>query len=117
MKVVSFICYLLAGVFLKNSGPHLVVALSGRQNITPFGANSSPFVNLLWCGMNVASGYLLVRFADRQENVNLADSKAWQIPFEAGYLVLSMFGVLYSWFTASHELRKEPETSAITLLS
>ena len=117
MKVVSFICYVLAGVFLKNSGPHLVVALSGRRNITPFGAHSSPFVNLLWCGLNVASGYLLVRFADRQENVNLAESKAWQIPFEAGYLALSMFGVLYSWFTASHELRKESETSAITLLS
>lgn len=117
MKVVSFLCYLLAGVFLKNSGPHLVVALSGRRNITPFGANSSPFVNLLWCGMNVASGYLLVRFADRRENVNLAESKAWQNPFEAGYLALSMFGVLYAWFTASHELSKGPETSAITLLS
>jgi hypothetical protein len=117
LKVVSFLCYVLAGVFLKNSGPHLVVALSGRRNITPFGAHSSPFVNLLWCSMNVASGYLLVRFADRRENVNVAESKAWQIPFEAGYLALSLFGVLYAWFTASHELRKEPETSAITLLS
>ena len=117
MKVVSFICYVLAGVFLKNSGPHLIVALSGRRNITPFGAHSSPLVNLLWCGMNGASGYLLVRFADRQENVNVADSKAWQIPFEAGYLALSLFGLLYAWFTASHELRKEPETSARALLS
>lgn len=117
MKVVSFLCYWLAGVLLKNSGPHLVVALIGRRNITPFGANSSPLVNLLWCGMNVAGGYLLVRFADRQEKVNLAASKAWQIPFEAGYLALSTFGVLYAWFTANQELRKEPETGARALLS
>lgn|GEM_PF-1700203 len=112
MRVVSFLSYFFAGVFLTNSVPHLVIAVTGRRNLTPFGQNSSPFVNLLWSGMNVASGYLLVRFGDRRENVNTADSKAWQIPYEAGCLALSVFGVLYSWFTASQELRKEPRTSA-----
>ena len=67
--------------------------------------------------MNVVSGYLLVRYADRQENVSTTDAKAWQIPFEVGSLTLSVFGVLYSWFTASHELRNEPETSAIPVPS
>jgi hypothetical protein len=67
--------------------------------------------------VSLASGSLLLRFADRREHVNVAESKAWQLPFEAGYLALSLFGVLYAWFTASQELRKEPETSARTLLS
>jgi hypothetical protein len=63
--------------------------------------------------MNIASGSLLVRFADRQQQVDKADSKAWQFPYEAGCLALSVFGVLYSWFTASQELKKEPSTSAL----
>ena len=113
MRVVSFLSYFFAGVVLTNSVPHLVIAVTGRRNLTPFGENSSPFVNLLWSGMNVASGSLLVRFADRREHVNTADSKAWQIPYEAGCLALSVFGVFYSWFTASQGLRKEPKTSAL----
>ena len=113
LRVVSFISYFFAGVFLTNSVPHLVIAVTGRRNRTPFGQNSSPWVNLLWSGMNVASGSLLVRLADRREHINTADSKTWQLPYEAGCLALSVFGVLYSWFTASQELRKEPKTSAI----
>ena len=113
LRVVSFISYFFAGVFLTNSVPHLVVAATGRRNLTPFGDNSSPFVNLFWSGMNIAGGYLLVRFADRREPVNTAYSKAWQIPYEAGCLALSVFGVLYSWFTAGQDLRKEHRTSAL----
>jgi hypothetical protein len=111
LRVVSFISYFFAGVFLTNSVPHLVIAITGRRNLTPFGQNSSPLVNLLWSGLNIASGSMLVRFADSREHVNKTDSKAWQIPYEAGCLALSVFGVLYGWFTASHELRKEPTTS------
>lgn len=113
LRVVSFIGYFLAGVFLTNSVPHLVIAVTGRRNLTPFGQNSSPFVNLLWSGMNVASGYLLVRFADKRAVVSKVDSKAWQIPYETGCLALSVFGVFYSWFTASQELRNESKMSAI----
>lgn len=113
VKVVSFLSYFFAGVFLTNSIPHLVIAVTGRRNRTAFGENSSPVVNLLWSGINVAGGSLLVRFADRREHVNTADSKAWQVPYEAGCLALSVFGVLYAWFTASQELRKVPTTSAL----
>lgn len=109
MKVVSFLSYFFAGVFLTNSVPHLVIAVTGRRNLTPFGQNSSPVVNLLWSGIHLASGFLLVRFADKRTVVSKVDSKAWQIPYEAGCLALSVFGVLYSWFTASQELRKEPK--------
>lgn len=106
MKVVSFLCYFFAGVLLTNSIPHLVVAITGRRNRTAFGEHSSPVVNLLWSAINVAGGSLLFRFADRREQVRTADSKAWQIPYEAGCLALSVFGVFYAWFTASQELRK-----------
>jgi hypothetical protein len=110
LKFVSFISYFFAGIFFTNSMPHLVVAVTGRRNITPFGKNSSPFVNLLWSGINVASGYLLVRFADSRAVVNKVDSKEWQIPYEVGCLSLSAFGVLYSWFTARGELAKGANT-------
>ena len=100
MRRVSFLSYVFAGVFLTNSVPHLVIAMTGRRNRTAFGRHSSPFVNLLWSGLNATSGYLLVRFADRREDGNAPDSTAWQFPYEVGCLALSVFGVLYSWFTA-----------------
>ncbi len=106
MRVSSFISYFFAGAFFTNSIPHLIVAFTGRRNLTPFGKNSSPSVNLLWSGINFASGYLLFLFADRKTGADKVDSKAWQIPYEAGCLSRSLFGVCYSWFTANQELRK-----------
>ncbi len=100
MRGASFLSYFCAGVLLTNSVPHVVVAVTGRRNPTAFGRNSSPFVNLLWSGINVASGSLLFRFADKREHGNVPDSKAWQFPYSAGCLALSAFGVLYAWFTA-----------------
>ena len=98
MRKVSFLSYVFAGVFLTNSVPHLVIAMTGRRNRTAFGRNSSPFVNLLWSGLNATGGYLLIRFADRREDENPSDSTAWQFPYEVGCLALSVFGVCYSWF-------------------
>lgn len=100
MKLSSIISYFFGGAFVTNSNPHLIVALTGRRNITPFGRNSSPEVNLLWCMLNLILGYLLIRFADAQAKENIVDSKAWQLPYEAGCMSWSLFGVLYSWFTA-----------------
>ena len=107
MKVSSFVSYFLAGIFLKNSIPHLLIFLTGRRNITPFDKDSSPLANLLWSGMNAASGYLLFRFADSQIKGDRTDSKVWQFPYEAGQLALSVFGALYSWFTTRQEFRKD----------
>jgi hypothetical protein len=70
--------------------------------MTPFGPNSSPEVNLLWSGINFVIGSLLMLFADKQAGVDktdATDSKAWQLPYEAGCLFWSLFGVLYAWFT------------------
>src|SRR5260370_1982658 len=74
VKVVSFLSYFFAGVFLTNSIPHLVIAVTGRRNRTALGENSSPLVNLLWSGINFASGFPLVRFAYRPEHLNNYDS-------------------------------------------
>ena len=89
-----------------NSVPHLVIAVTGRQNPTAFGQNSSPLVNLLWGGINIASGSLLFRFADHQEYLNAPDSKAWQFPYAAGGLAQSVFAVLYTWFTIGMKEQK-----------
>jgi len=104
LKLSSFVSYFFAGALLTNAVPHLIVAATGRRNITPFGRDSSAGVNLLWSGINFVSGYLLFRLADRQEGVaNEADAKAWMLPYEAGCLCKSVFGVLYSWFAVSRQ--------------
>ena len=97
MRWPSFVSYFCAGMLLTNSVPHLLIAVTGRRNRTPFGCHSSAVVNLLWSGLNVSSGYLLVRVADRREGVNKADATAWQLSYEAGCLALALFGVVYSW--------------------
>lgn len=107
MKLSSFISYFFGGAFLTNSNPHLIVALTGRRNITPFGRSSSPEVNLLWSLLNLTLGYLLIRFADTQTQENIVDSKTWQLPYEAGCLFWSSFGVLYSCLAARSERRNE----------
>jgi hypothetical protein len=104
LKLLSFISYFFAGAFLKNSIPHLIVAATGRRNLTPFGRDSSPKVNLLWGCINFAAGYLLMRLADKLEGAD-EDSKTWQFPYETGGLFWSLFGVFYSWFTEGRNLR------------
>lgn len=107
MKLSSFISYFFGGAFLTNSVPHFIVAFTGRRNLTPFGHDSSPEVNLLWSILNLVIGYLLIRFADTQSKENIVDSKAWQLPYEAGFLFWSSFGVIYSWFIARSEEGKQ----------
>src|SRR5258708_10886348 len=79
VKVVSFLSYFFPGVFLTNSIPHLVIAVTGRRNRTPFGENSAPAVTLLCSGINVVGGSLLVPFADRREHVDPDHSKRTQL--------------------------------------
>ena len=105
MRLSSWISYFFAGAFLTNGVPHLLIAATGRRNLTPFGHDSSALVNLLWSIINFASGYLLVRLADRKV-VEKTGSKMWLIPFEAGRLFWSLFGVLYSFFMVRQELKK-----------
>ena len=105
MRLLSFISYFFAGIFCTNTVPHLVIAITGRRNITPFGRNSSPLVNLLWSVMNFASGYVLFRFADKQENIDKVNSNVWQAPYTLGCFALSVFAVSYAWLTESKNLK------------
>jgi len=103
MKFLAFIGYFFAGAFLTNSIPHLVVAATGRRNLTPFGRNSSPAINLLWGCINPTIGYLLVRVTDSKTSANQTASTAWQLPYEAGCAFWALFGVGYSWVAARRE--------------
>jgi hypothetical protein len=94
MRWSSRTSYFAAGALLWNSVPHLVIWATGRRNLTPFGPNSSPGVNLLWGAINLAGGCLLMRAADRREGAG-RDPEAWLLPFEAGGLAMTAFGTLY----------------------
>jgi len=96
MKWSARIGYFLAGVALTNAVPHLNIALTGRRNLTPFGRDSSPSVNLLWSLINFAGGHLLMRYADKQAGD--ATSQAWLLPYEAGRFFWSSFGLLYALY-------------------
>jgi hypothetical protein len=104
LRFLSFVSYLLAGAFLTNALPHLIVATTGRRNLTPFGPDSSARVNLLWSGINFTSGYLLFRFADRHVGESQENAKAWELPYEIGCFCWSCFGVSYSFFSRSRHL-------------
>lgn len=82
-----------------NSVPHILIAATGRRNLTPFGRHSSASTNLLWGALNAGSGYLLLRMADRRSGAT-TDGTQWQLPFEIGCACWSSFGVVYAWSAA-----------------
>lgn len=51
--LVSGLLGLLVGSFAVNGLPHLVQGLAGNVFQTPFGAQSSPTVNLVWGAVNL----------------------------------------------------------------
>jgi len=97
MKWSSIVGYFFAGATLTNGMPHLIIALTGRRNLTPFGRDSSASVNLLWGLANFIVGYLLMRYADREAQAQ-ANAKTWLVPYEAGRVFWSSFGLLYSLY-------------------
>lgn len=94
MKFSSLISYFFAGAMLTNSVPHFVIGLTGRRNMTPFGRDSSPLVNVLWGAINFVGGCLLVLNGDRQASAG-ARSRAWPVAMEAGSLLMSLFMIIY----------------------
>ncbi|HEY6303555.1 MAG TPA: hypothetical protein VIX14_10850 [Terriglobales bacterium] len=65
MRWYHYIAYFFGGVFLANSIPHIVNGISGHSFPTllaspPGKGLSSPMVNVLYGGLNLAVGYLLV---------------------------------------------------------
>lgn len=101
--------YFLAGVLATNSVPHFIIALTGRTNLTPFGRDSSPRVNALRAMLNATGAYLLMRAADHAERP-LMNATAWQLPYEAGCLCWSGFGLVYALMR--HEQSARPPMPA-----
>jgi hypothetical protein len=65
MQWYHYVAYFFSGAFLVNAVPHLVNGLSGRGFPSPFASppgkgESSALVNVLWGGLNLVVGYLLV---------------------------------------------------------
>jgi hypothetical protein len=64
---MNYVAFFFAGALLCNCIPHLTAGLQGIPFPTPFAkprgiGNSSPLLNVLWGGLNVAAGLaLLVR--------------------------------------------------------
>lgn len=102
MRKRSWISYFFAGIFCVNGLPHLVVGFTGRHNMTPFGRNSSPQLNIIWGCINFLLGLLCIRFADKQEGENV-QSGSWLVPYGAGNVCWTLFGFIYSFRTQRKE--------------
>src|SRR5262245_49779419 len=85
------VVHFLGGAFLANAIPHIVNGISGRSFPTllaspPAKGLSSPLVNVLYGGVNLALGYLLVYHVGEFSIGRMADV----IVVGAGGLLLAM---------------------------
>ena len=63
---MSYLLFVVAGLFLCNCIPHLAAGLRGEPFPTPFAkppgrGNSPPVVNVLWGALNLFAGVALLR--------------------------------------------------------
>ncbi|GAB3211124.1 hypothetical protein ACQEU5_07430 [Marinactinospora thermotolerans] len=49
-----------AGMLLSNAMPHLIMGVAGKRMLTPGRPDSSPTRNLVWAGLNLVGGALLL---------------------------------------------------------
>ncbi len=77
-----------AGVLTANAVPHAYAALTGAEHLTPLrGRHSSPAVNAVWSGMNLAAAAALARTGGdaterRAFKVGVAAFSAWALVAE-----------------------------------
>jgi hypothetical protein len=75
-RVRSLLAGSLAGSFLANALPHLFFALTLQTHATPFGADSSITVNLLWGIANLILGTALTVFPSNRRHILLFTTAA-----------------------------------------
>jgi len=89
MEWYNYLAFFFAGVFFANTVPHFVKGISGDKFPTPFAKPpgkglSSPLVNVLWGGFNLAIGFILFSAGKIQEG----NYWGWII-FFAGIMAIS----------------------------
>ena len=101
MHWINYVFYLLGGAFLTNAIPHFVSGVMGRPFQSPFAKPSgqglsSSTVNVLWGGVNIAAGYLLLF------RVGIFDLRCTSLVLAAGLGALLMSVATARWFGRFH---------------
>jgi hypothetical protein len=96
MDWLALVAYFFGGALLINTIPHLVSGLQGRSFQSPFGKPpgvgvSSSTTNMLWGGLNLVVGYLLVAW------VGAFDLHNW-----SHVIALGLGGLLMGTMLARH---------------
>lgn len=68
-RMRSFLCGFFGGVFATNCFPHSYFGIFGIAHSSPFGAHSSPGVNLAWGLLNALLAAVILRFGPSRGSV------------------------------------------------
>jgi hypothetical protein len=85
---MDLVLYFLAGTFVFNSIPHIASGVIGNKHMTPFGKDSSAFLNVLWGFLNLYGGVLLLNFTS--SGIKLPNDNPSMAAFLVGGLVMSL---------------------------
>jgi len=85
----------LAGALLVNAVPHSVMGVAGKRCLTPLGGeDSSPVLNLVWAGMNVAGAVALLA-SGRWGAIGQREASERLVSVEIGGFAMTAFGMVY----------------------
>ena len=83
----------LAGAFLTNSIPHIVSGTLGHVHMTPFGRESSAFVNVGWGYINLVFGAFILNLSGGNIN-ELLSFNNYSIAFLLGSFGLALVAAM-----------------------
>lgn len=96
----------LAGALLLNALPHTILGLAGKRCMTPLGgADSSPAVNLVWAGMNLAAGIAALA-PGSWRSASQAEAEDRIRSVEIGTFAMAAFGMAYELSPAAARRRR-----------
>jgi hypothetical protein len=87
--------YLLIGFLLGNGMPHFVFGVAGEVFRFPFGAESSPAVNVAWGLVNFLAATVLLWWRSASRSVSRADVGFLLL---GHWLAVAMFGLAIEQF-------------------
>jgi len=109
VSVGVHVAHFFGGALIANSVPHITTGLEGRPFQTPFASppgkgESSPIINVLWGGFNLAAGVLLLKANPVEMGLNTDF-----LTCVAGGLGISLF--MAHNFAKVHEERQRKQRS------